>query len=368
MADLSKEKLRILIQIRKKKLQLQQQPKESLLKRGLDIANKPRELSRKGLTQIAEAIPEPELTGNLPADIIRGTPKIAAETLAETAPEFVSPLALGLGAGAKSIQLLGKTKVVGKAGKLIAKGAQQLTGIQSESFINAFKKPLALLTSPTKVKVSEVYSKSEIGNLDRLAQSIDDIVEKGTSSFGAFVKRASNIVKKTLRNPNILKTETGQASFGKTNLVSKKIVEGRKALDKQIGQLRSQIDSAKASTNTSALEEAIRDKEALRTVFNEYLDVIAPGVRQADKAARTQKLVDPFRQASLPGNISLISPRGILKLAPGLPTALGTGTSALGAALKIASSGPAGLTAGSASQIIAAQLQRLRESGRRGRQ
>lgn len=60
---------------------------------------KPEQMSRQGLQQIAQMIPEGKVTGDLPMDLLRGTPRIAANTMAEAAPGFVSRGSL-LGMGA----------------------------------------------------------------------------------------------------------------------------------------------------------------------------------------------------------------------------------------------------------------------------
>lgn len=68
----------------------------------------PSQMSERGLKGMSSFVPTPEPRGNLAGDIIRGTPKIAADALAETAaktaPNFISRAALlGMG-GAKVIQ------------------------------------------------------------------------------------------------------------------------------------------------------------------------------------------------------------------------------------------------------------------------
>src|ERR1019366_9700998 len=79
-----------------------EQKKKGLIGKGWDFLQKPEQMSRQGLQQIAGMIPEGKITGNLPMDVLRGTPRIAANTMAEAAPGFVSRGAL-LTAGAMPV-------------------------------------------------------------------------------------------------------------------------------------------------------------------------------------------------------------------------------------------------------------------------
>lgn len=54
----------------------------------------PSQMSRRGLSSIANMIPKPEPTGNKFMDILKGAPRIAGETMAEAAPGFVDRTSL----------------------------------------------------------------------------------------------------------------------------------------------------------------------------------------------------------------------------------------------------------------------------------
>ncbi len=97
----------------------------SVFQRVGELSEKPRELSREGLTTIAGSIPEVEPTGNLARDVALGTPKIVAETLAEVAPEFVSPLSIATSGTLGSIKGVGALAKTGKIPAL-TKGVESL--------------------------------------------------------------------------------------------------------------------------------------------------------------------------------------------------------------------------------------------------
>ena len=87
----------------------------------------PEKKSKEGLKILSNMIPNPEPSGNLPMDIIKGTPKIAAETLAETAPGFVSPLSIALSG------TLGAAKIakplIKAGGKMLGRGLEAASGL-----------------------------------------------------------------------------------------------------------------------------------------------------------------------------------------------------------------------------------------------
>lgn len=92
----------------------------------------PEKLAREGLEQMADVVPERigggEPTGNLAADLALGAPRIAADTIAEAAPSFISRGALVTGGLLKGGQAL-KPLVKG-AGGFIADTAESLSGIK----------------------------------------------------------------------------------------------------------------------------------------------------------------------------------------------------------------------------------------------
>ena len=210
----------------------------------------------------------------------------------------------------KTASILGKAGKFG--GKILGDVVQKTAGIDSKNTQSLLNKPTSLFTAPTKADVSTAYSNTEIPQ--NIVKTTADIVDEGTSTYGKLIKRAGEILKSGENNPEA-------------------IVEGRKALDKQIAVLNNQIDLSKGS-GRSALLQARNSKYALRDAFNEFLDKIAPNFRKADEVASKQLSVDSFRNVTLPGKINFLSPEGVMRGVPGLPMALGTGISGIGAAGK----------------------------------
>lgn len=95
----------------------------------------PAQMSERGLQTMANAVPEGKITGNLPMDLLRGTPRIAANTLAQAAPSFVnrgSLLGMGVLGGIKGLSAVPQ----------IRQGASGLAG-QLESLVGSPEGTLA---------------------------------------------------------------------------------------------------------------------------------------------------------------------------------------------------------------------------------
>lgn len=100
--------------------------------------DKPEQMSRQGLGQLAGMVPQGKVTGNLPMDLLRGTPKIAADTMAQVAPGFVSKGSM-LAAGAAPI-IGGAMKAAAPIGRSIGAGLEDWAGIKpSGTLAEAFK-------------------------------------------------------------------------------------------------------------------------------------------------------------------------------------------------------------------------------------
>ncbi|HUV26990.1 MAG TPA: hypothetical protein VMW34_06455 [Anaerolineales bacterium] len=200
--------------------------------------------------------------------------------------------------------------------RALAGGLEKVTGIPSEAAINVYNKPLSLLKAPTQKKVASAYAKAEFQNIP---SSVEDIISKGSISTKGFIKRGTNAIKEFI--------EKGTEK-------AKDIFEARQALDKEIALLENQKKLAKGGSKAT-LVNAIEAKNKLRQTFNLALDKMAPKLREADRMASSRFKVAPFRDLSLPGNINLFSPKGILRAVPGAPTAIGAGVAALGTGAKV---------------------------------
>lgn len=253
-------------------------------------------------------------------------PAIAAGVMS---PAIGGPLAMGVQQAANTGKVsplpaalsifngINETKPIQKFKSVLGKGASNavekvIPGIPAESVENVYKKPSSLFTAPNKADVAKAYSDTEIPQ--NLNPTTSDIVDQGTASYSELVRQAGETLKNGDNDPAT-------------------IVRGRKALDKQIAMLQNQIDIAKPN-GRSALLDALKAKQSLRVAFNQFLDKIAPKFREADAIASENLKVAPFRNIALPGKINILSPEGILRAVPGLPTAIGTGIAASGALAK----------------------------------
>ena len=96
----------------------------------------PEQMSRQGLQQLSSYVPQPEPTGNLPMDILKGTPRIATETMAQAAPGFISRGALATAGAAKGLQMV--APIAGAIGSGVANQLESLTGAMPGSLRSAW--------------------------------------------------------------------------------------------------------------------------------------------------------------------------------------------------------------------------------------
>lgn len=144
----------------------QMQPQRGMIGKAWDALAVPEQMSRKGLGMLAEMVPNPEPTGNLALDFARGTPRVAAETLAEFAPSFISRGSILTAGGAKTVQALKPLIKVG--GRQIAKGAEAVSGLEYKApgVLVEAAKDAKLITAPgTKAagqKFAEVMDRTKV--------------------------------------------------------------------------------------------------------------------------------------------------------------------------------------------------------------
>ncbi len=104
-------------------------PRESLLSKASDLLSLPEKKSREGLNMIAEAVsPDTQVTGNLPRDIAMNLPRIGAETLADTAPSFISKGAILTAGGLRGLKLA--SPLIKAAGSGLAKTGESISGME----------------------------------------------------------------------------------------------------------------------------------------------------------------------------------------------------------------------------------------------
>lgn len=141
-------------------------PKEKgIISKAWDALSIPEKKSREGLNLIADAIPSAEMTGNIVRDVALNSPKAIAETLAVTAPDFISRGSIataGLLKGGKMAAPL--IKGVGKAA---AKAAEGISGLEYKTpgVLSEAAKDPTLIFSKGKKAASDLYetARTEMG-------------------------------------------------------------------------------------------------------------------------------------------------------------------------------------------------------------
>lgn len=223
---------------------------KSRFSKAYDLLKKPEELSRKGLSLIAESLPEAETT-DVTTNMILNTPKLLTEIATEVAPEFVSPESI------VSSSVLGASKLAGKAIRpvagLAAKGLEEISGLAHKTpgiLKEAFNDP-SLLFGKGKKYASTVYES---------AKDLENVLPEFQKPIGhkEFVEQAVNLAEKGL-------------------LSIDEALEARKSLDKIKDKLTSVsynatrdfldgIAKIKFSEADKAYQQAVKS-EAIRNIF-----------------------------------------------------------------------------------------------------
>lgn len=133
----------------------------------------PSQMASRGLNAMAQAVPNPEPTGNLPMDILKGTPRIAANTLAQVAPGFVSRASILTAGASKALQAL---RPVGSVvGQGVAGQLESATGANPGSLGRAWNDP-SLIFAEGKQAASPLYEAGKIGG--KMAENLANIPTK----------------------------------------------------------------------------------------------------------------------------------------------------------------------------------------------
>lgn len=185
--------------------------KTSMIGKAWDALKLPEELSREGLGMIADAVPGAEPTGNVVRDVALNTPKILAETLADTAPEFISRDAIVTAGALKGAKLA--APVAKAAGRQLAKGAEAISGLEYKDpgiLRKAFSNR-KIISGPSSEKVRGMYEglidKSQVRQTFARSTDPKDLVKEAmqaidegtlTPSEALIARRTLDKIKKTL--------------------------------------------------------------------------------------------------------------------------------------------------------------------------
>jgi len=189
---------------------VQKQP--SLSSKAYDALAVPEKMSRKGLGQLAQMVPSAEPTGNMARDIALNTPKILAETVAESAPQFISRGSILTAGALKGVKAAAPAlKAIGRG---VARGAESISGLEYKTpgvLKEAFKNP-KLILGPGKAKAEYEAAKATGGavrkSLSKIPEKISvvkkslKIAEKGKLNATEALEARKELaaIKKTVTN------------------------------------------------------------------------------------------------------------------------------------------------------------------------
>jgi len=266
--------------------QLGTQDKRSLPVKAWQALRKPEEMSRAGLQMLANYVPKPEPTGNLPLDLIKGTPRVAADTIAEAAPGFISRGALvtaGALRGAQSIApelaAIGKPML-----RAIGSQAEEMSGIAPRaagSLEAAYKDP-SLIFSKGKQAAGQFYEAAK----DELNSASHAFRPTSINPEGVVNMEKTGDILSGMYKPMEILDKANEFIRGGGKLEPAEALKVRKAIDvllkskqsmpDELYKMRDEFDAmAKASSNIATGDETyVRGMraQALRNLFpqNKY--------------------------------------------------------------------------------------------------
>ena len=215
----------------------------------------PEKMSGQGLGQLAGMVPRAEPTGNLIRDVALNAPRIAAESVAEVAPGFISRESMVTGGAMKAIKPVGR--ILKPFGRAIAKAAESASGLE-------YKTPGVLTKAFNDSSLIAGRGTKQAGTL------YDEMMDKGRvrKSFGR------------LKSPDLIDEALQAADEG--TLTAEEALIARQTLDASkksfpsytYRKLRETFDSVaktKSSEADAAFSRAVRS-DALRQPFpvNKY--------------------------------------------------------------------------------------------------
>ncbi len=175
-----------------------------IIRKAWDAAHVPAQMAESGLNQIANMVPEPKVTGNVLADVVRGAKPIieksGVQALAKVAPSFIGPEAIALSLAGQTPRMISK---IPKAGPRIIEGAKDVMrgiGRQGESISGAA--PGALEAAYKDPTIMGAKGKKAVQGMYEKAKQLGGDVRselKETSDPKEFVDKALQFAKdKTL--------------------------------------------------------------------------------------------------------------------------------------------------------------------------
>ena len=167
-------------------------PNQSIPQKAWQSLAVPEQTAKKLLGGLASQIPEGKITGNMPMDIARGTPRILANTVAQAAPGFVSRPAI-LTAGAVPLAK-GLVKGAAPALRWAGETGEEWAGLKPGTLESAYKDPTLMFSRGKKAASpyyqtvqKEIEGSSLLNNTPsnlRLVNNADKMAQAGRLSEG----------------------------------------------------------------------------------------------------------------------------------------------------------------------------------------
>jgi len=246
-----------------------QPAKPSLIRQGLDALTVPEQKSREGLQMMAQMVsPQQETTGSLPRDIAMNLPRIGMETLAETAPSFISRAAILTAGALRGVKEV--SPVIKAAGRGAARAAESISGLE-------YKTPgiirEAATNAPTLRKVKDLImeygvkegSKKALQEFPLLApgRKAASEVYEAAKTVGGKMNGLSGIPEKK----ELVKTALKMAKNGQLNATQ--ALEARK----ELSAIENSVTGEYFRNSVTKLNKIIKP------VFGKADEIFATGVR-----------------------------------------------------------------------------------------
>lgn len=276
-------------------------PNKSKIRKAWDSLTIPAQMSQRGLQGIADAVPGYEPKGNdILKSLVLNTPKVAANTMAQAAPGFVSRGAMATSAAMPMLKGLGSAaKAVGPG---IAGQLESLSGMKPGLLGKAFN-DMSLYFAKIPQEARDAY------------QASSDFVKTSPEVSGT---------------PQPLRLAQKLLAKAKTGMISTdEALAGRKAVDKlwKLGNITEDWKNMARETFDTIAKSQSEIKEA-DTAFSRGKD--SAGLRQLfpqNKYGGTSAF-----KTGIMALMNSMGPVGKVGMAAMSPAAMGAGATALGAA------------------------------------
>lgn len=269
-------------------------PDRGVMGKAWDMLQVPSQMSKRGLDDIASRIPAPEPTGNRIRDIATNTPRIAAETMAETAPAFINRLSLLMGGGARALKEV--SPLIKYIGTGVARQGDQISGA-APGTMETVAKDASLWWAKTRKEVSPLYEAAKTtpkgANIFNGLYKVDDIINKAKA-----FQEAGGDLSKIEPDEGLILRKALRAAGRSRNVVPDMLVD-----------MTEEADTAAKSSDLIAKADPLHK----RAIMGESLRNIVPQNKYGGASSFKLALMTALAHAGRFGKVAgaLMSPMGI---------------------------------------------------------